>query len=135
LSAKKMSVIKMSETRAVQSEYAPYIAGLLARERERRRRMQLRSAEAMEVARKAAAELRQHFGVTRVRVFGSVLRPHRFHERSDIDLAVEGLPKGVYLKAWALLNSPGVEFEIDLVASDECRSAVWESAMREGVDV
>ena len=130
-----MSVIKTSETRVGQNEYAPYIAGLLARERERRRRMQLRRAEAMEVARKAATLLRQRFGVVRVRVFGSVLRPHRFHERSDIDLAVEGLPTGAYLKAWALLNGPGVEFEIDLVTSDECRSAVWNGAMQEGVDV
>lgn len=117
------------------SEYAPYIAGLVARERQRRRRLHRRALQAMEAARQAAALLRQHYKVTRVRVFGSVLRPERFHERSDIDLAVEGLPAEAYLRAWALLNGPGIEFEIDLVTPEECRPAIWESVEREGVDL
>lgn len=117
------------------SKYASYIAGLVARERQRRRWLRERAVQAMEVAHQAADVLRQHYTVTRIRVFGSVLQPKYFHERSDIDLAVEGLPPEAYLRAWALLNGPGIEFEIDLVTPEECRPAIWESVEREGVDL
>ena len=120
-------------------KYAPYIAGLVARERRRRRRLRGRATLAMEVARQAADLLRQHYDVTRVRLFGSVLRPEYFHERSDIDLAVEGLPPEAYLRAWALLNgsSPDFkcDFEIDLVDRHDCLPYIWEAVEREGVDV
>ena len=70
-------------------EFAPYIAGLVRRERARRRRMRQRATQALEAARAAADLLRRRYGATRVRLFGSVLHPERFHERSDVDLAVE----------------------------------------------
>jgi predicted nucleotidyltransferase len=121
------------------SKYASYITGLVARERQRRRRLRERATQAMEVARQAANLLRQHYDVTRVRLFGSVLRPEHFHERSDIDLAVEGLPPEAYLRAWALLNgsSPDFkcDFEIDLVDRHDCLPYIWEAVEREGVDL
>lgn len=57
-------------------------------------------AHAREAARAAAyRELRAALGSllpagTEVWVFGSVLRPGRFREHSDIDIAVESLPEG-----------------------------------------
>jgi predicted nucleotidyltransferase len=127
----------MSST--IPEKYAPYIAGLVARERQRRRRLRERAAQAMVVARQAADFLRQHYPVTRIRVFGSVLRPERFHERSDIDLAVEGLPDKDYLRAWALLNGSSPElkhdFEIDLVDPNGCLAYIWETVEREGIDI
>lgn len=39
----------------------------------------------------AADMLRRDFGATRVVLFGSLLQPW-FHEASDVDLAVEGVP-------------------------------------------
>jgi predicted nucleotidyltransferase len=133
----KTELKQAAETPA--EKYAPYIAGLVARERRRRRRLRERAAQALEVARQAADILRRHYPVTRARVFGSALRPKRFHKRSDIDLAVEGLPSKDYLRAWALLNgsSPDFkhDFEIDLVTPEDCRPAIWESVDREGIDV
>lgn len=124
----------MEEGRAV-DEFAPYIAGLVRRERLRRRRMRERATQALEAARAAADLLRRRYGATRVRLFGSVLHPERFHERSDVDLAVEGLAPQDYLSAWASLNGPGGEFEIDLITPDMCRPAIWKSAEREGVEL
>lgn len=43
---------------------------------------------AWDVARRAAGILREKYGATRVRAFGSILRPERFHACSDVDLAV-----------------------------------------------
>jgi len=117
------------------NEFAPYIAGLVRRERARRWQRRERAARALEAARTTADLLRQRYGVTRVRVFGSVLHPERFHERSDIDLAVEGLDPQDYLRAWALVNGPGSEFEIDLITPAECRPAIWQRAEQEGVEL
>ena len=118
-------------------EFAPYIAGLVARERARRRRMRRRAAQAVEAARAAARLLRRRFGATRVRLFGSALYPERFYEHSDVDLAVEGLDPKDYLRAWVAVNEPDIcgDFEFDLVTPDMCRPAIWESVEREGVDL
>ena len=131
----KTELKKAAETPA--EKYAPYIAGLVARDRRRRRRLKERAAQAFEVARQAADLLRRHYPVTRVRLFGSTLRPERFHERSDIDLAVDGLPSKDYLRAWALLNGTELKsgFEIDLVAQDECLPYIWKAVEREGIDI
>jgi predicted nucleotidyltransferase len=127
------------QTDSLHRKYAPYIAGLVKRERQRRRQLRKRAEQAMKVARQAAALLRQHFNVKRVRLFGSVLYPERFHEQSDIDLAIEGLPARDYLKAWALLNggSPDFEhdFEIDLIDRDDCLPYIWRAVEQEGFEV
>ena len=68
-------------------------------------RMSAERAERREAARVAARErLRQALAEllppgSEVWVFGSVLRPGRFREDSDIDIAVERLPAGLS-EAW-----------------------------------
>ena len=116
-------------------EFVPYVAGLVQRERARRRRMRKRATKAQEAARTTADLLRQHYGATRVRLFGSVLHSGRFHERSDVDLAVEGLAPADYLRAWALLNDSSADFEVDLVDPRDCSPYIWKAVEREGVDV
>ncbi len=59
-----------------------------------------------------AGMLRARFGVSRVVLFGSLVRG-RFHAASDIDLAVEGLAPGDYFPALALAAKLSV-FPIDL---------------------
>jgi len=54
---------------------------------------------AFRVAQVAAQLLRERYGVSRVRVFGSLVHAERFHEGSDIDLAVEGLEAADYWEA------------------------------------
>jgi predicted nucleotidyltransferase len=53
--------------------------------------------ERKDLAKEAAAHLYAH-GARRVWVFGSIARRRRQDERSDIDLAVEGLPPNDYLR-------------------------------------
>jgi len=59
-------------------------------ERARRRRQAL-AAEARLEARRLGDLLVRQFGATRVYLFGSLTQDGAFHERSDIDLAAEGL--------------------------------------------
>ena len=52
------------------------------------------------VAHQAARLLRQRYGVTRVRVFGSLFQPSQFHTESDVALVVEGLAVDDYWMRW-----------------------------------
>jgi predicted nucleotidyltransferase len=88
-----------------------------------------------QIARQAANWLREKYGVTRVRVFGSLLHPPEFDSRSDIDLAVEGLDIGSYWAAVTELYFFDDEISIELVEPDSCPDAVWSVAELEGVDV
>lgn len=80
-------------------------------------------------AARAAEVLRREFGATRVWLFGSVRRSW-FHDASDLDLAVEGVPSSQLGVAWdRLVELLGVE--IDLVgvedAPPELRRRITES--------
>ncbi len=77
-------------------------------------------------ARRAAAHLYAH-GVVRVWLFGSLARGRPQDDRSDIDLAVEGLPPDRYYRALSELDQL-VHCPVDLVelehASPELRSQI-----------
>jgi predicted nucleotidyltransferase len=88
-----------------------------------------------EIARRAAERLRERYGVTRVRVFGSLLYPSRFDSMSDIDLAVEGLDIDSYWSAVADVYFFDDEISVELVDRDSCSEAVWSVVEREGVDI
>ena len=50
-------------------------------------------------ARQAAEQLVRHHGAKRVTLFGSVARRGQLRSDWDIDLAVEGMPKRLFLKS------------------------------------
>jgi predicted nucleotidyltransferase len=58
------------------------------------------------------------FGARRVYLFGSLAREGRFHERSDVDLAVEGIAPDRFFKAWAAAGARS-NVPIELVDMDE----------------
>ncbi len=93
------------------------------------------SARAWEVAQTAARLLKERYGVRRVRVFGSLVHSGRFHEGSDIDLAVEGLPPANYWEAVTSVLFLDDQVPVELVDQTECRPEIWEVVEREGVDL
>ena len=86
-----------------------------------------------EVARECAHRLVQEFGASKVYLFGSLVEGNLVHDRSDIDLAVEGLEGKLYWKAlsalWALLPE-GVE--LDLVPLERAWPSLAERVRTEG---
>lgn len=60
--------------------------------------------EAYALARACARLLKERFGVRAVYLFGSVTGQTPWHDRSDIDLAVEGLPPGRWGEAMSALG-------------------------------
>ncbi|MCG8456393.1 MAG: nucleotidyltransferase domain-containing protein [Holophagales bacterium] len=60
------------------------------RERERREALEAHRHEMLERARRAIRRhLPEHPAIRGVYLFGSILKPGRFHSRSDVDVAVE----------------------------------------------
>ena len=115
-------------------DFGEYIAAwrerLARREIERQRGVQ----HLRKVAQACARRLVQDFGVSKVYLFGSLLEEGLTHDRSDIDLAVEGLEGRLYFKAlrelWELLPA-GVE--LDLVLLERAWPSLVERVKSEGV--
>ena len=75
----------------------------------------------------------EQYGARRVWLFGSLAHRRFVHDRSDIDLAVEGLPPEDYFPAlvaiWNLLP-PG--FELDLVPLEDAKPSLVDIVRKGG---
>jgi predicted nucleotidyltransferase len=117
-----------------QHDFGEYVKAwqerLVKQEHEKQQRVQ----HLRQVAQACARRLVQNFGVSKVYLFGSLLEEGLAHDRSDIDLAVEGLDGRLYLKAlrdlWELLPA-GVE--LDLVLLERAWPSLVERVKTEGV--
>ncbi len=85
---------------------------LLLRERERRRQRDEALAEQTRELLRAA--LARHVPGTAVWVYGSLVKPGRFHDWSDVDVAFETLPDGMTLEYLQSLLSADVGREVDV---------------------
>lgn len=98
----------------------------------RRGDLKARHLRAWRVARKAAKILKIEFGVKKVMVFGSLVHPALFHERSDVDLAVWDLSGREYYRAVSVLLDIEPSISIDLIAFEEARRALQEVIVKDG---
>jgi len=114
-------------------EMTSYRATARRRWQDEARELDRRYAKARRVARRAADLLREHFGATRVILFGSLAHGLWYSEISDIDLACEGLASEAYLLAVARLQDISDEFKFDLVPLDSCRPDLREAILKEGL--
>jgi predicted nucleotidyltransferase len=90
---------------------------------------------AWSVARTAAEVLRRRFGATRVVAFDSLARRDWFTPWSDIDLAAWGIPPDAFHRAVAAVTGISSEFQVDLVAPEDCRPALRQVVEQEGVSL
>jgi predicted nucleotidyltransferase len=116
-------------------QMAGYRAGALRRAQQRAQVLAARHARAWDVARRGAQMLKEQFGASRVAVFGSVLRPEVFFERSDVDLVVWGLDERLYLRAVARLLDLDPGIAVDLVEAEFARPPLLAVIEQEGVEL
>ena len=87
-----------------------------------------------QIAQECARRLVQDYDAERVYLFGSLLSDDRVHDKSDIDLAVEGLDGDLYLRAladlWQLLPEGA---ELDLVPLEQAWPSMFERVKTEGI--
>lgn len=92
-----------------------YRAGLQRRLKQHQQEQHHKQQRGWQIARQAAQILKSRWGASKVVLFGSMLEATNIHDRSDIDLAVWGLPGDDYFRALAELLDLDPEFAIDLV--------------------
>lgn len=86
-------------------------------DRQKEEKNQKRRQKALESARACADLLYNHFGVRKVIPFGSLVGQGPWHDKSDIDLAVEGLASADFFPAYsACRNLLPEDMELDLVS-------------------
>lgn len=91
-----------------------------------------RAAAARALLPRLVRHLVEHCDVRRVWLYGS-LAEGGFHERSDIDLAAEGLPPGLALfRAGAELDELARPFSVDLVPLEDARPSVRTRILQRG---
>lgn len=112
-----------------------YKKGARLREEARAAKDLIRRRLALEVARKAAAVLKEKFGAKKVWVYGSVIHGHWFTENSDIDLAAEGLPPKKFWRAWCEVDAVDPSFEINLIDIASASESLRKAIKKEGVEL
>jgi predicted nucleotidyltransferase len=90
--------------------------------------------DAMSVAQGIAKELIHGFGAKKVKLFGSLARSD-YHRRSDIDLAVWGIPAPEFYRAVAFATGFSKIWKVDLVDAEECGDSLSKAIQSEGIEL
>jgi predicted nucleotidyltransferase len=85
--------------------------------------------------RKAAVELKRHFSVQRVVLFGSLAHRAWFIPDSDVDLAVEGLDSANFWKAWGLVEDIIGTHPVDLIDIETAGETLRQAIKQYGVEL
>lgn len=94
----------------------------------------LREKHGWAVAEKAASLLKQKFSADRVVVFGSLIRPGHFDERSDVDIAVRGIADSDFLQAVAAVTALDREITVDLIQIEQASPSLCRQ-IEEGIEI
>ncbi|MDI7267721.1 MAG: nucleotidyltransferase domain-containing protein [Myxococcota bacterium] len=111
-----------TETGRDEADLASYIRGLRERARAEEAARVRRGVEARSRLPEILQVLCGEFGARHIVLFGS-LATGGFHETSDIDLLVDGVPADRWFEADARVATVAAPFEVDLVP----RSSAWPS--------
>ena len=95
----------------------------------------VRRRKALYVAKQAASILRRKFGAKSVMVFGSLVSTEAFTLWSDIDLAAWGIAPDEFYLAVAAITGLSPDFKIDLVEPDNCREAIKDAVLKQGIEI
>jgi len=119
-------------------ELTPEQISTYRRHAQQRRQQELpeierRRERAWEAARMAARVLKQEFGVTRVVVFGSLVRDAGFTRWSDVDVAAWGLALEDTFRAIGVIMDLDTEVPVNLVDVNTASPPLLEAIEREGI--
>lgn len=115
-------------------KYDEYIIPWKERLRKEETQQQKKLSVAKKVANECAQLLVEQYGAKRVYLIGSLTRETVFHEMSDIDLVVEGLPSHCYITALTHIWDKLPEgLQVDLIPIEEAFDSIKWRVKREGV--
>jgi len=90
--------------------------------------------EAVSTAKSLAKALKEHFSAKKVKIFGSICRAD-YHQRSDIDIAVWGIPASDFYRAVSFVTGYSRKWKIDLIDAEDCKESLKKSLDEEGVEL
>ena len=85
--------------------------------------------------RAAAILLRTRYGAKRVILFGSLAHEAWYSADSDVDLAVEGLPRDLYWRAWRTVEEVIGDRSVDLIEVESAGESLRSAIERSGVPI
>ena len=86
-------------------------------------------------AKLIAKLLKEKYKADTIFIFGSLTDKKRFHERSDIDLAVSGIANEKFYKAYGEITAKFTDFDIDLVDLEDCKESLLTAIEKEGIKI
>ena len=89
----------------------------------------------LQQVRAAADLLKVRFGARRVLLFGSLAHEAWFSERTDVDLAVEGLEEGAYWKAWRQVEEMVANRTVDFIELESVREPLLRAIEQYGIEL
>jgi uncharacterized protein len=105
-------------------EMATYREGARRRQQADRQALVARERLAWELARRAAALLRDELHADRVVVFGSLVHPGCFTGWSDVDIAASGIDPRDTLRAMEMVHDLSDEIPVNLVDLGACKATL-----------
>ena len=79
--------------------------------------------------------MREEFGATKIKAFGSVVSSDYFSGESDIDIAAWDVPIAKYLSAVLAVNEFHNDFKVDLLDPSLCRVVLRQKLEKEGIEM
>ncbi len=116
-------------------EIAVYRAAARRRHEQEQQDLAAREQRAWELARRAAALLREQFGVGQVVVFGSLVHKGCFTPWSDVDIAAWGIRPQDTFRAIGVVMDIDAEIELNLVDVGACSAALLAAIERQGIEL
>ena len=92
-------------------------------------------SDAMDRAKKVTAMLKERYAAKRVILFGSLVKSDYLHERSDIDLLVEGIKSEDFLRAGADAWRVADPFDVDIIPAEIAHKNILRKALKEGIEL
>jgi len=86
---------------------------------ERRTRQECNRQLTLQKVHQWLNEYAVEYGIHHAFIFGSLTRPRHFHDRSDVDVAVEQINPEMFFQAMADLSGC-VERDVDLIELEKC---------------
>lgn len=112
---------------------ARYRATALKRQAQEAAEVSQRRQKAWQIARQAADLLREEFNVTRIVVFGSLVRNNGFTRWSDIDIAAWGLAPEDTFRAIGAVMDLQTDIPVNLVDVNTARPSLMAAIEQDGV--
>ena len=104
-------------------------------EKREAKKIRLIRNEATKKAKKVAAILKKKYKAKKVILFGSLISNGYLHEKTDIDILVEGMHPKDILQAGFEASTIAAPFDVDIIPAEKADKCLLKIALNEGIEI